>query len=338
MTSITIVPATAVVARLLGPRQLVMSEEALPPCGATDIACETLVSAISPGTELAAYTGLPPLRDGPAYPRVQGYCNVARVLACGPGAHRCSPGQRILSFQSHRSHFVMPESDALVLLPPSVPSAAAASTYLFHLGYNAVLRSDVRAGSRVAVIGLGALGLASVAAAAMAGAEILAVSGQAASLARASRLGASHVLSRREAEQAHAASADVVIATTQTWSDWALALALAATRGTVAVLGFPGRGEPPPSANPLDSRHFYARQLRIEAVGHSPELPDARGFARFNERDNLAFLLARIGDGRLAWQELLSAEYDGRELARAYDDLLARRDDAITYTLRWNPD
>ena len=54
------------------------------------------MTAISPGTELAAYVGLPPLRDGPAYPRLQGYCNVGRVLTVGERVRHLVPGQRVL--------------------------------------------------------------------------------------------------------------------------------------------------------------------------------------------------------------------------------------------------
>jgi threonine dehydrogenase-like Zn-dependent dehydrogenase len=334
----TVWPSEAQVARLLAPRRLELQAQPLPTPGPDAVACETLVSAISPGTELAAYAGLPPLREGPAYPRLQGYCNVARVVKVGREVQGLQPGQRVLSFQSHRSHFVIGADEVLRVVPPGLPSEAAATTYLFHLGYNALVRADARAGSRVLVLGLGALGLATVAVACLAGAEVRAVTAHEPTGRRAARLGCAQVLPRDRAAAECAAWADVVVTTSSTWADWALALGSAAQRGTIAVLGFPGRGEPPPSINPLDSRHFYDRQLRIEAVGHSPERPDGRGFTRFNERDNLAFLLARIADGRLGWQELVSGTYPGADLGRAYEDLLARRGDPVTYVLRWHPD
>ena len=219
-------PTRAAVARLHAPRDLRFSDEALAPCGPDELLCQTLVSVISPGTELAAYTGMPPLRDGPAYPRLQGYCNVARILACGSAAGRSfAVGQRILSFQSHRSHFVIPAEQVLLVLPERADSRAAATTYLFHLGYNAVLRGGVRAGSRVLVIGLGALGLTSVAAAAMAGAEVRAISAHAAAQQRGRRMGAEVVFDRENGAAACAAWADVVVATTNAWTDWLTALA-----------------------------------------------------------------------------------------------------------------
>lgn len=322
---------------LAGPRRLVWREEPLPAAApAGMLLCATTVSAISPGTELAAWVGLPPLRDGTGYPRVQGYCNVARVLDVGAGVDGFDRGDRILSFQSHRSHFVLPAADVLLRLPIDASAESLACTYLFHLGHNAVLRAGVRLSSRVVVIGLGALGLASVAMAARAGAEVVAVSAHDRPREIAQRLGAQAVCGRSDLPARRGPGADVVIVTTNTWSDWQLALESAAMRGTIAVLGFPGRGQPPGDFNPLDSRHFYTKQLRIEAVGLSPEHPDARGFLRFNERDNLAYLSAELCAGRLDASVLISGELPAEQIERAYERLIERRDSPVTYLLRWD--
>lgn len=336
-------PATieASVAWLEAPRRLVFRTETLDP-GAlrpNDVLCETLVSAISPGTELAAYAGLPPLREGTGFPRLQGYCNVARVLAVGSDVRTPTPGDRVLTFSAHRSHFIVDAGAVLAVLPAEAKSEDAACAYLYHLGYNAVLRADVRAGTKVLVIGLGALGLTTVAMAALAGADVHALSDQPHAQAIAKRFGARAAFGRTRTGDLRSALGgeleDVVVVTTNGWKDWAIALELAGTRATIAVLGFPGRSEAPGGFNPLDSRSFYAKQLRIEAVGHSPELPDRRGFARFNERANLRFLLEQIVSHRLQPAALVSGRYPGAQLAQAYDDLLARKDGAITYALQW---
>lgn len=60
----------------------------------------TLYSAISPGTEIAAFLGCPPLRPGKLCPRVVGYCNVAEVLAIGAGVTLCRTGDTILKVSS----------------------------------------------------------------------------------------------------------------------------------------------------------------------------------------------------------------------------------------------
>lgn len=331
---------SATVVYLNAPGQIELRQEALRQIGEFDVICETLVTAISPGTELAAYKGMPPLRPGVVYPRLQGYCNVARVIAAGPGVTAAAAGDRVLTFSSHRSAFVAAENEILYRLPEHAKSEDIVCSYLFHLGYNAVLRSDVRPGSRVLVIGLGALGLTAVAMAALAGARVVGLSDQIQPALLAEEMGAERVCRRDDptlSEHAFGGElADVVITTTNSWSDWAIALQLAGNRGTIASLGFPGRGQSLGDFNPLDSQYFYTKQLRIESVGMSPERSDSRGFCRFNERDNLNYIANQIMLGRLRPSLLVSGRYLGNEIEKAYADLISRKSSPITYLLTWN--
>ncbi|MEG3179109.1 zinc-dependent alcohol dehydrogenase [Sphingomonas sp. LT1P40] len=325
----------AAIVQLDGPRQLVWRRETLAAPTGNQIRCATIVSVISPGTELAAYTGLAPLRPGNPYPRVQGYCNVARVIDAGPDVTDLASGDVVLTFSSHRSHFTIDAGEVLVKLPADGDYGKLACAYLYHLGYNAVLRSDVRAGSTVLVIGLGVLGLTSVAMAALAGARVHAVSNQASAARIATAFGARAVHARDAVDAALAGGADVVIATTGGWDDWQMALRNAATMGRIAVLGFPGRGLLAPQVNPLDSQYFYAKQLRIEAVGMSPSSADDRGFLPFNERANLAFLADAIHRGDLDPSPLISGRLSGFDIIQAYEAIVQRDNDALTFILEW---
>jgi len=331
----------ASVVYLEAPRELEIRKEKLATksLGAGEILCETLLTAISPGTELGAYAGLPALRAGVAYPRLQGYCNVARVLAVGPGVSDVRCDDRVLSFASHRSHYVMAAAGVLLVLSHGADADEIVCTYLYHLGYDAVLRANVHAGSRVLVVGLGVLGLTSVAMAGVAGARVFALSNHSIPQRTAMEFGATAAFSRNNLQGLRAALtedlADVVIVTSNSWDDWLICLEMAAMRGVIACLGFPGRGQAPASLNPLDSRFFYAKQLQIMAVGMSPEKRDARGFLRFNERDNMKFLVHLIETKRLRPRMLVSGTYAADDIDQAYRDLLVRKDSAITYLLRW---
>lgn len=329
-------PNFARVAWLEGPRQLTFRDEPLACPSPGELLCETIVTAISPGTELAAFVGLPPLRPGRTYPRLQGYCNVARVIACGDAVEGFAPGDRVLTFSSHRSHFVIETDDALVKLEEGDDAGAMACTYLFHLGYSALIAGGVRGGSNVAVVGLGVLGLASVAMATVAGARVTAISDHPEPRKLAASYGAARCLTRDEARAGpNARTADVVIGTTGAWSDWDLGLVLAADRGVIATLGFPGRGQEPGAYNPLESRYFYDKQLTIKAVGMLPERNDSRHFLRFNERANLAYIADLLRAGRLASGPLISGRYPANELAKAYQDLIDRTRSPVTYLLDW---
>jgi threonine dehydrogenase-like Zn-dependent dehydrogenase len=329
------------VAVLEAPRRLVFKEESIDPAvlDPGSVLCRTEVSVISPGTELAAYVGAPPLRPGVVYPRLMGYCNVARVLKSGAAVRGISPDDRVLTFSSHRSHFVSHAEDVLAVLDSAISSDDAACAYLFHLGYSAVLEANVRLGSTVVVIGLGILGLASVASAALAGARVFAVSDHARPRDLAKLFGASACFGRAELprllEELGPTRADVVVTTSNAWSDWPIALECAGTRASIAVLGFPGRQEETIPSNPLDSKHFYMRQLRIFACGIMPEQADSRGFLPFNERTNLRRILGWIQEGRLRPASLLSGAFQWHELQAAYERLLARTGAPLTFLLRW---
>ena len=333
------IPKTADVVWLKAPKRIEIQRSVVARPGPHEILCATIVSAISPGTELAAFQGLPPLREGAVYPRLLGYCNVARVEAVGSSVTLASPGDRILSFMSHRSAFLLPEADILYKLPPGADAERLALTYLFHLGYNVVLRGGVCLGSRVLVLGLGVLGCTTVAACSNAGAQTSVLSGHANSFRTAQRFGGIRAFSRAKPQDlaAYAKSQpfDLVVVTTSSWQDLDLALKCARPLGKVVLLGFPGRDGKMPSKNPLPPELFYGKQLQIEAVGFSPEYADARGFNRFNERTNLKFLAEEIIAGRLDARSLISGKISGQRIVQAYQALEKRKKGEKTFLLWW---
>src|SRR3989338_5919476 len=156
----------------------------------SEIIAQTVITAISPGTEVAAYKGDPPRHSGKRDPRLRGYGNVAKILYVGKKVANFKPGDLILTDQSHRSVFKMPASEILAPVPNSVVPEQAALAYLYNLGRVPLTNGEIKKGSRVAVIGLGALGLAAVAQAKLANARIVALSASQAKLRIAKKIGA----------------------------------------------------------------------------------------------------------------------------------------------------
>jgi len=303
------------------------------------ILCETLVSAISPGTEIAAYSGMAPLRPGNIYPRLVGYCNVANVIRCGRDVQSIQPGDRILSSSSHRSHFLIGENEILAVIPDGVSNEHAACTYLYHLGYDALIKSDIKYGSPVVIIGLGVLGLGAVAVAANAGANVYAISDQAIPSEAALKSGATAVFKRDQFKALlkilNKRLADCVITTTNSWQDWDSALRLAGNNGIISVLGFPGRNGEKMTTNPFDSQYFYTKQLRIQAAGMSPRELDSREFLKFNQKTNIAFLLEQIRVKKLNPDLFISSILPWHQLKKAYESLYSRQNSPITCLLQW---
>lgn len=324
---------------LNAPRSLEFRATELGHCAADQIICETIFTAISPGTELAAYTGFEPLRPGRQYPRLQGYCNVACVTDVGASVTSVRPGQLVLTFQSHRSAFVTKADEILYVLNDTDKPEQVVCAYLYHLGYNAVLRSDIKAGSRVLIIGMGTLGTTSLEMCRIAGAVCDVITDQSRTRERALAMGAKNTVSRDEFDaiqmRPDPAHYDIVITTVNGWADWHRALLAARKLGTISMLGFPGRGQERPDFNPLDPRYVYSKQLRIEAIGESPEQLDSRGFLRFNERENLAFIIDGIRSGQINTSHIATTKFSHMDIETAYIKLSSRETPTATALIDW---
>lgn len=115
------------------PRRVEIIERDLPPPGADDVLVQTLVSAVSPGSEMLVYRGqCPQVRDSRdpfssdiTYPTAYGYACVGQVLETGKSVNRELLGKMVFAFQPHASHFSLHPS-ALIPIPEGVPPERAA--------------------------------------------------------------------------------------------------------------------------------------------------------------------------------------------------------------------
>lgn len=155
------------------PRRVQVRRDPVPEPAAGEVRVRTRVSAISTGTELAAYRGqldpdwvrdetLGALREGGfRYPFRYGYASVGTVDRLGPeaGAGAPSPGERVFGFVPHQSVFCVPAGD-LLPVPAGLPDERAALFPYLETGVNLLLDGAPKIGDRVAVVGQGVLGLA----------------------------------------------------------------------------------------------------------------------------------------------------------------------------------
>ena len=329
---------------LVAPEQLEMRRDSIETedLPGSQIAARTLFTAISPGTELAAFTGLPPLRPGSAYPRLLGYCNVAEVLAVGQSVSDLAVGDKVFTHQSHRSAFLCDQSDILAVVPKGVDPRHACVTYLFQLGYNALARAECGAGQSVGVIGLGALGLATLSVARNAGAKVFGFSDHA-DPQEAEAFGALAVFPKdlgaaKEAlgQRLEEGQLDIVVTLSNTWADWRLALELSRPGGTVAVIGFPGRGQEPAPFNPLASQYLYDKQLKILGCGQWSDRAGPPADLQCGLKQNFCSLLGLVARGELPAAQLFGAVRPWSSLGHAYRDLRDRTSEAATYVLDWD--
>jgi 2-desacetyl-2-hydroxyethyl bacteriochlorophyllide A dehydrogenase len=151
------------------PGSIEIQQTSLPDVGPEHVGIHTLVSGISPGTELLAYRGelpeadpddaeLDPHAGGGGYPMSTGYCSVGVVTSVGDRVDPSWRGRRVFGFLPHGTGAVV-DPDSLIPLPDSLPEDLA--TFIPNLETAIGLVMDARPvlGERVVVIGQGIVGL-----------------------------------------------------------------------------------------------------------------------------------------------------------------------------------
>jgi len=157
------------VVRFTSPYGIAVEEEPLPPLPPNSVLVQTIVSAISPGTELLVYRGkwpagipvdasIPSLAGEFAYPLKYGYSCVGRVVDLGAGAPRQWLGAVVFAFNPHESHFVA-DPASLVPVPAGLSPDAAAMLPNVETAVNLLMDGRPVIGDRVVVFGQGIVGL-----------------------------------------------------------------------------------------------------------------------------------------------------------------------------------
>lgn len=313
---------------LYGKRDLRIVEETLPAhLGPNQLFVQTEVTALSTGTDLANYDGRSEeLPNAPAYPRGVGYSNVGVVRYVGTHVTRFSPGDRVFSTRPHQSGYLAEETDLLVKIDPKADAEQASLAYLTHLGASALRKINYQPGESVLVIGLGVIGLCTVALASSLGANVGAVANHPHRLDLARAMKAEQVWDTASLDYSRVfggRGADVIVLTANAWSAYRTALEAAAPSGRIALLGFPGRAQPQPDFNPLDAHWIYGKQLTIAGAGSAPRIECPPEEIRFNLRRSLEDILARLADGRLDFSPLISHRIDAASMQDAYEMAIA---------------
>ena len=327
---------------LSGPKELFLKEEAISSekeLSALEVLAETHYSAISPGTEYAAYSGMSPLRPGKVYPRLMGYCNVAKVIGLGDKVEELQVGDYILTFQSHRKYFKFPANDFYLKVPEgSLKDVVPA--YLYHLGYHALITANSRQGHNVGIIGGGTLGYTSAIMSEICGAKTFVLSNipdikTEVDWNNITTFDKSDASLEEIDNETKGVGIDIVINTSNKWSDWLLALKMANRGGTIVNMGFPGRGQETPSFNPLEPQYIYDKQLTIKALININETGREPYEERFNVKRNLEYIIDLILSGKVKSAQILSEEIPYTELSDQYEKYTSRSQYLLSTLLRW---
>jgi 2-desacetyl-2-hydroxyethyl bacteriochlorophyllide A dehydrogenase len=152
-----------------GPRELSLREETLPPPGPGQVLVKTLLSAISPGTELLIYRGQAPrelaadtslkaLGGTLAFPLKYGYAAVGRVVELGPEVAADLQGALVFAFHPHESLFLA-NPEELLAVPRGLAPEEAVFLPNLQTAVTLVLDGKPLIGENVVVCGQGIVGL-----------------------------------------------------------------------------------------------------------------------------------------------------------------------------------
>jgi threonine dehydrogenase-like Zn-dependent dehydrogenase len=308
-----------------------------------DVLVETEVTALSTGTDLGNYLGDSVYVPGaPAYPRAVGYSNVGVVRETGPAVRNLHVGDRVFTTRPHRSGFVASASDLLVRVPEAVPSEEACLAYMAQLGLAALRQARYETGENVVVVGLGVIGLTTIATSSAMGARVLGVANSGIRARAAIAMGAADCIDSQDPDPVasmkghfQGGEADIVILTSNSWESYFLALELARTGGRVSILGFPGRAQAPSLRNPLDPALVYAKQLTLLGAGLSPRLECEPQDLRFNLRRNLEYILDLLAAKRLSFAPSITHRYPYTRMREAYELAREHSKDLIAAIFEW---
>src|SRR4051794_2239609 len=151
---------------IVQPYQVEVREVELPAPAENQVLVATEVSAVSPGTELAVYTGThqwlkdPNLPDW-KFPFRSGYSAAGTVLAVGSDVKGWQPGDRVSYPGNHASAELLTighERGRLWRLPANLDYEKASIACIARYGFGASVRAGLTLGRSAAVLGLGVIG------------------------------------------------------------------------------------------------------------------------------------------------------------------------------------
>ncbi|HSD83096.1 MAG TPA: zinc-binding dehydrogenase [Anaerolineae bacterium] len=308
------------------PYQVSVHDEPLAELHPDQVLVQTIVSAISAGTELLFYRGQVPadmpldatltsLSGEMHYPVCYGYACVGRVIEVGAQLDRAWLGCLVFSFQPHTTHFTALTSEVFPL-PAELSAQQAVFLPNMETAVNFLLDGAPLLGERVVVLGQGVVGLLTTALLAkMPVAQLMVFDRFTLRREKAQRLGAQAVLDplndvARAQELLGEGGADLTYELSGNPEALNLALELTGFAGRIIIGSWYGRKS---AALDLGGR-FHRSRIRLIGSQVSTVTPDLQARWSKARRLDVAWSMLR----RVPVCDLLTHTFSLSEAAQAY--------------------
>ncbi|MCB2214227.1 bi-domain-containing oxidoreductase [bacterium] len=265
-------------------------------------------------------------------PMALGYSSAGTIVKTGSGMDGFKAGQRVAcaggGHAVHAEYAAMPRN-LMVTLPDNVDFDQAAFTTVGAIAMQGFRLADVQVGAKVAVIGLGLLGLITTGIAAAAGCQVLGVDLNPERVALAEAMGAQSAVTNGEAVEAASVfsrgrGVDAVLICADTPSNDPVELAgeIARDRANVVAVGAVGLEIPrgvyyPKELNLLVSRSYGPGRYDPDFEEKGRDYPV--GYVRWTETRNMEAFVDLLAEGKLDVSPLITHRIPIDEGERAYE-------------------
>ncbi|MBI4043494.1 MAG: bi-domain-containing oxidoreductase [Candidatus Diapherotrites archaeon] len=356
--------------------KIVVEDIPVPACPENGVLVETHYSVVSPGTEGRALKGsgtsatqlaqqknaFKTLKDhvdrkgaGFAWKLVEerlnrltplGYSCAGRIVQVGKKVDQLSVGEWVscagTGFANHAGFAAVPKN-LVARIPSGVSADEGSLATLGAVGIHALHQAELKAGENVAIIGLGLMGMLSLALAKALGFKAWGIELNSERRGLAKKMGL-EAFSLEECEhsiraQTHEKGVDAVIVAAAGNDDEAVRLAnsLCRNRGTIAVLGVVGLD--------LDWSAAYHKEIKlVMARSYGPGRYDAQyeldgmdypfEYVRFTEQRNMGLFLDLLKEKKVDGRAFITAVFEVDDAPKAYE--AAMKADGLGVLLKYS--
>jgi predicted dehydrogenase len=283
-------------------------------------------------------------------PMALGYSSAGTIVALGAEMHGFKVGQRVAcaggGYAVHAEYAVVPRN-LLASLPKNVDFESAAFATLGAIAMHGFRLAEPQVGERVAVIGLGLLGLLAGQIAAAAACHVFGIDLDPRRVALASSLGLEAVRREKAVDSAQAFTAnrgfDVVLICADTPSNDPVELAavIARDRARIVATGAVGLS--------LPRKAYYEKELSfINSRSYGPGRYDTSyeesgedypiGYVRWTEGRNFESVVDLMSSGKLKVQPLITHRFPIEKAAQAYQIITGKKKEPFLGVLLTYPD
>jgi len=263
-------------------------------------------------------------------PMALGYSSSGTILACGDGLIGFKPGDRVAcaggGHAVHAEYAIIPQN-LMAWLPDEVDFESGAFSTLGAIALNGIRLAEIQLGDKVAIIGLGLLGLITAKLAVAAGCAVFGTDIDAERVKFAQKLGIRATI-RAEVENfsrsyTNGTGFDAVLICADTPSSDTVLLAgeIARDRGHVISLGVVGLDLP---RKPYYEKEIFFQVSRSSGPGrydkHYEEegIDYPLGYVRYSEGRNLEAFIQLLAAGKLNVRDLITHRYPIENADGAY--------------------